>query len=328
VTRILIGVLLVCAAPAQLTRIGDIDFYGLRKTTAEQILAAARIAPGDPVPASRGDLEDRITALPDVVAAQVQAVCCQGERATLFIGIQERAEPAPTFRLPPLESAGNLPADLMTRYQAYEGALVRAVMNHKPSGPALRSYEQRFQAYAAAHRLLLRLVLRQCSDAEQRAAAATVIAYAADKKAVVDDLLFALQDPDEAVRTNAMRSLATLVPVARQQPALGIRIPAEGFIDLLNSVVLSDRVESTNALLVLTAKPNAAALDLIRAHALPSLAEMARWKTLAYAQPPFQLLGRVAGLPDVQVNQAWEKGDRESVIQKALDSAAGKQGLQ
>jgi hypothetical protein len=55
---------------------------------------------------------------------------------------------------------------------------------------------------------------------------------------------------------------------------------------------------------------------------------MARWKTLAYAQPPFQLLGRVAGLPDVQVNQAWEKGDRESVIQKALDSAAGKQGLQ
>jgi hypothetical protein len=51
---------------------------------------------------------------------------------------------------------------------------------------------------------------------------------------------------------------------------------------------------------------------------------MARWKTLRYAQPPFVLLGRVAGLTDAQVQQSWDKGDREPVIQQALASAANK----
>jgi hypothetical protein len=87
-------------------------------------------------------------------------------------------------------------------------------------------------------------------------------------------------------------------------------------------------VGSTQALLVLTENKNAAVLDLIRARALPSLAEMARWTAPSYALPPFRLLGRVAGLPDAEVNQAWDKGDREPVIQQALDSAAKKQGLQ
>jgi len=33
-------------------------------------------------------------------------------------------------------------------------------------------------------------------------------------------------------------------------------------------------------------------------------------------------------MPDADVTAAWEKGDREPVIQKALDSGARKQGLQ
>jgi hypothetical protein len=36
----------------------------------------------------------------------------------------------------------------------------------------------------------------------------------------------------------------------------------------------------------------------------------------------------VAGLKAAQVNESWEKGDRETVIQQALDSAAKKPGLQ
>jgi hypothetical protein len=87
-------------------------------------------------------------------------------------------------------------------------------------------------------------------------------------------------------------------------------------------------VESTKALLVLTEKQNAAALDAIRERALPSLAEMARWQTRSYALPPFQLIGRVAGLKDADVNGSWEHGDPEAVIKQALDSGAKKPGLQ
>lgn len=97
VTRILIVAFLVCAASAQLPRIGDINYYGLRKLTAEQVLAAAHLAPGDSVPAARVEVEDRIADLPDVLAAYVQTVCCEGNRVTLFIGIEERGKRPRSF---------------------------------------------------------------------------------------------------------------------------------------------------------------------------------------------------------------------------------------
>jgi hypothetical protein len=314
---------------AQLPRVGDINFYGLRKVTAEQILAAARLGPGDTVPASRVELEDRIIDLPDVMDAHVQSVCCEGDRTTLFIGIQERGETALTFRIQPSGTA-TLPDDLMTHYREYSGALLRAEMNGKGNAadPAMRRDQELFRTFAAAHALKLRAGLRTGSDPEQRAAAAAVTSYAADKKAAVDDLLFALADPDEGVRANALRALAGIAAMAGRQPAAGIRIAPSGLVDLLNSVVLSDRMESTKALLALTERQNAIALDLVRERALPALAEMARWQTRAYALPPFQLLGRVAGLKEIQVNDIWENGDREAVIQKALDSGSKKPGLQ
>ena len=87
-------------------------------------------------------------------------------------------------------------------------------------------------------------------------------------------------------------------------------------------------MESTKALLVLTERQNAATLDQIRERALASLAEMARWQTSAYALPPFELLGRVAGVPDAKVKESWAKGDREPVIQQAIDSAPKKPAQQ
>jgi hypothetical protein len=321
--------LLPCAFAAQLPRIGDINFYGLRNLTAEQILAAARLAPGDTVPASRIALEDRIIELPDVMDAHVQSVCCEGDRTTLFIGIHERGEADVAFRAQP-SGASSLPEDLMTRYRQYSGALLRAGINGKINGkadagdPAMGRDQEYFRTFAAAHMVKLRAELHSGEDAEQRAAAALVVGYSAGKRAAVDDLLFAVQDPDEGVRTNAIRGLATIAAFARQQPALGIRIPPSELVDLLNSVVLSDRMESTKALLVLTERQNAATLDQIRERALASLAEMARWQTSTYALPPFELLGRVAGLPDAKVKESWGKGDREPVIQQALDSAPKK----
>ena len=61
---------------------------------------------------------------------------------------------------------------------------------------------------------------------------------------------------------------------------------------------------------------------MLRERALPSLVEMARWKTLSHALPAFVLLGRIAGLPENQVQAAWTRGDRESVIAAATKKKA------
>lgn len=309
-TRMLAGVMLVCAAAAQVPRIGNIDFYGLHELTAQRILETVHLASGDPPPASKGDTEDRIAHIPGVASARIQVVCCQENRIALFIGIQERSQPVIAFHLQPVGEA-ELPPDLIAAYREFQGAMLRA-------SPAPHNMEDRFSAFAANQVELLRSVLRTSWDAEQRQAAATVIGYAPQGKTVIDDLLFALQDPDPDVRSHAAQSLSAIAALARKSPELGIHIPATPFVELLNSVELSDRMESTKTLLILTEGRNPATLSLVRQGALLSLAEMARWQTLSYAQPPFLLLGRLAGLTDTQVRQSWDKGDRDAVIQKAL----------
>ena len=45
---------------------------------------------------------------------------------------------------------------------------------------------------------------------------------------------------------------------------------------------------------------------------------MARWQTEAHAYPAFQLVGRVAGLGDAEIRDAWRRAGRETVIGQAL----------
>ena len=321
---------------AQMPQLGDINFYGLHKVSAEKILSTINVRPGGPLPPSKGDLEDEIAKIPGVVAVEVQAVCCEGSATDLFIGIEERSEAHASFRSPPGGSA-SLPQDLLDSYHDFLGAVMRAAVNGKAdedltaghalmADPLVRGFQSYFLAFAADHVPLLREVLRNGSVADERAAAATIIGYAPNKGDVVNDLQYALQDPDDAVRTNATRALAAIAVMAQKKPDPAIRISPTWFVEMLNSVVLSDRVESTKALLILTEGGNQAALDLIRERALPALVEMSQWKTLRYALPPFLLLGRVAGLTDDQVHQSWEKGDRRTVIERAQASAKKRAG--
>ena len=73
--------------------------------------------------------------------------------------------------------------------------------------PATRAIQERFVVYAKRDLPQLRRVLRSSSDASQRALAAQVLGHAADKKAVVEDLVQGMRDPPDEVRNNAMRAL-------------------------------------------------------------------------------------------------------------------------
>jgi hypothetical protein len=307
------GMCLQCSAQAP--AVGDINFYGLRSLTPEQILNALRLKPGDPLPGSKGDLEDRIAELPGVALASVEAVCCEGRIAALFIGVEEQGAPRPDLRTAPSGEA-TLPQDVVDLYMRFLAAVRRGGGHSATADRDARALEDRFGQYAAANLDLLRSVLRSGPDPDQRAAAAAVIGYAPRKADVVDDLQLAIQDPEPSVRANALRALDALAALASKQPAPGLRISPTGIIQLLHSAVLSDRVESLKLLLTLTDRPAPQVLDQIREQALDDVIEMARWKTPDYALPPFLLAGRLAGMTDPLTQQAWRKGDREAVLQR------------
>ena len=125
---------------------------------------------------------------------------------------------------------------------------------------AARMIQLQFVTLAAKHLDTLRKVLRTSSDADHRALAAEVIAYNANKAAVVGDLVYAMRDPSTDVRNNATRALALIALYGQQHPELKITVPYEPFIDLLNSLTWTDRNKASLALMELTEKrrPDAA----------------------------------------------------------------------
>ena len=328
---LLILAAVVCPAAAQTPKIGDINFYGLRKLAPDKILSAVELKSGDPLPPSKGDLEDRLELMPGVAAARVEAVCCEGANAILFIGIEERGSPHFDTRQAPAGTA-SLPEDVMAAYREYMGAVERAAQlgnaaedltageSHLADIPA-RLFEDRLSGLAVDRIDVLREVLRNGAEPDERAVAAAVIGYAPKKDEAIRDLQFAMQDAEPAVRANAVRAMMAIAVLAQKRPELGLRIEPTWMVEMLNSIVLGDRQQAALALVTLTEQRNAATLDLIRARALPSLVDMARWQTLRYALPAFLLVGRTADVPEPELREQWQQGDRETAIEKATAPA-------
>lgn len=318
---------LSCALRAQAPRIDTLDFYGLRKTTEAQVRAVIAVKEGDPLPASKGDAEERLDQIPGVVESHLEAVYDAG-KMILYVGLEERGAPHFELREAP-EGDMRLPEKIGAEYRGFVEASAAASRAHitaedltqghaRSADPSTRMIQDRFPLFATEHLAELRDVLRNSSDEEQRATAAYIIGYAPNKLDVINDLQYALKDADAGVRINATRSLVAIEVLAKLDPKLGIKISPTWFIEMLNSLSWSDRNRAVGALLILTEEPSAGVVsqisDQIRDRALPSLIDMARWKTLAHALPPYLLLGRVAGLPEDQVKDAWTRGDREWVI--------------
>jgi hypothetical protein len=109
----------------------------------------------------------------------------------------------------------------------------------------------------------------------------------------------------------------SLSVLAKLDPSSDIRISPTWFIEMLNSLSWSDRHRALWALQTLTDSRDPLVLDQLRTRALDALIDMARWKTLSHALPAFILLGRVAGMPEPEIQAAWTRGDRDTVIAAA-----------
>ncbi|HWR53214.1 MAG TPA: HEAT repeat domain-containing protein [Bryobacteraceae bacterium] len=324
--RFFFGLLAPTLLLAQIPRIGAVEFYGLRKVPEQRVRRAAGVSDGDRLPASKAAVEERIEQVPGVVFARLEAVCCTGDRAILYIGIEERGAPHFDFREPP-SGAAVLPADTVDLYRDYLRAFEAAARagnagedlssgHPLANDPAVRSLQDRLAVFAGKNTALVREVLRTSVEPEHRAIAAAIIGYSPKKAAVVPDLQYAMQDPDESVRANAMRALGALAELAARDPEAGFRVEPTWFVEMLHSIVWSDRHRAAQALVNLTAVRPEGTLSLLRDRGLDSLLEMARWRTPAHAEAAFILLGRIAGAPDAEIRTAWEKGERQTILSR------------
>jgi len=309
---------------AQGPRIGIIDFYGLRKVSEAKVRKALGVREGDPLPRSKGDAEERIDAVPGVVESHLEAVCCDAGKMILYVGIEEKGAIHFDLREPPEEDVV-LPEEITSTYRRFMENLEAAIRRGESgddvthghslvSNPEARAVQEQFIPLAKDHLAELRNVLRNSSEEEQRATAAYVIGYAPNKREILDELQYALKDPDSGVRNNAARNLVALAVLARLDPESGLKIEPTWFIEMLNSLSWTDRNKALWALQTLTDKRDPSVLEQLRDRALPALIEMARWKSLGHALPAYMLLGRIAGLPEQQLLDGWNRGDRDFVI--------------
>ncbi|MGQ0562681.1 MAG: hypothetical protein ACT443_12505, partial [Gemmatimonadota bacterium] len=289
--------------------------------------AAVGVQIGDSVIASEREMEQRLGQVPGVVAADVSVVCCEAGRSILYVGIQETNAPSLSFRAAPA-GVDRLPADITAAGSRYLHALMDGVRRGQAgeddsrghslaSYPPARAQQDVLIAFATAYPDSVRRVLRRSGTAEQRALAAQILAYTPAKSAIIADLADAVRDPDVNVRNHAMRALAVMAVYAQSQPESDLRVPFAPFIDMLNSVEWTDRNKASFALAALTTARDPELLRLLRERARPALIEMARWDAPGHALPAAVILGRMAGLPEREIFETFQK-NKEALLAAAL----------
>jgi hypothetical protein len=320
--RIALGILAASCALGQVAvlgipRIDAIEFYGLHRVTPQLARQALGINVGEPLPSSKGDAEERLMDIDRIIGARLEAVCCDGGKTILYVGLEERD--APRFEIRPAPgNAVMLPEAVLAGYRALDQARHAAQLAGKTDDAGTRAAEQRLPALADTHLEVLREVLREGGDEYQRMVAAAVLPYVTAKADIAEDLRDALTDNDAGVRGNTARALTNLALLERADPATKIRVSGTWFLDMLQSLSWTDRTQAARALETLTRDRDVFILSRLRGPALDSLIEMARWQTEQHAYPAFMLVGRVAGLTDLTIRDAWLRVGRETVISQAL----------
>lgn len=315
-------------------RLGGIEFFGYAGLNLDQVKAALPLHEGDELPQTQAAVNGASSQVRDAVQrttghapTDVQFTCCN-ERGTwmVFIGLQGRTfrpvpyNPAPTC-------AAQLPPQIVSLYHQF-GATLSAGLQHGQAGeddskgyalaayPPLRAKQLAMREYAVGHAQLLRRVLTTAADVEQRRVAAQLLGYAPQSTAQIAALVQASRDADDEVRNNAVRALGVL---ARSNAKVAARIPARDFINGLNSGVWSDRNKSAELLALLTQRRDPKLLAQLRARALDSLIEMARWHDNNHASPVRIMLGRIAGIEEARLVQLVQAGRVDEIID-ALNS--------
>lgn len=327
---ILIAVL-TATAPAfsqeQSFTIGAIDFYGHGSIDVDRLRAALPLRVGDKVSPERKEeiaaqVTQAIKQATGIEVADVAPACCDDRgRVVIYIGLHGEPARQTAYNAAPRGSA-RLSQTAIKIYRDADEALSNAV-SKGVSGeddsqgyalsvdPEARTRQLALHEYATRNSTSVRRVLASSRDVEQRQIAAEILGYAGRSREQIRALIRASHDVDSGVRNNAIRALVVL---ARSSSTASASIPGECFIDLLNSVIWTDRNKSVALLAVLTNGRNARLLACLREQALTSLVEMARWSYAGHANTARLMLGRVAGIDEKTLTAMVDRQEIEPII--------------
>lgn len=338
----LMTLLLALAAAGRLTavraqvelrqaRVGLVEFYGTTGLDVEKVRRALPVREGETFPtlvdlyAARPRMEETVRRVTGRPATEIAIISPGQDTYFIFVGLS--GNHVKSFPLnPEPKGAARLPEDALQVYRRVEAAFMSA-MRRGATGEdnsrgyslsrddeALRAGQLAMREYAARHEDVIRSVLRTSADKEQRQVAAELLGYANQSKRQLADLVWASHDPDDGVRNNATRALVVL---ARSNPKVAARIPAAGFIEMLSSGKWADRNKAGELLLALSQWRTPRLLRDLRARALESLVEMARWRSI-HAQASRIMLGRIAGIEDSRLYRLVPDNDQAEVIIEAV----------
>jgi hypothetical protein len=282
---------------------------------------------GDPLPPSKQALEEALVKLKGVTRANVETVCCDAGKAIFYIGVEESGQPHLDLREYPTVEDLSVPEGILEVHGRLIGALADAVRAGETAEDWRLGYSlivhlpaQRIQLglpeLVESHQSILRRILRESADPDDRTLAATLLGYGPKSQGLIDDLQYALRDPEQPVRAAALRSLAPLAVYANAHPETGLRVLPAWFVEMLNSVAWQDRMNAVNLLLELTVKRDEYVMRHIRERAIPALSEMAMWKHLPHALPAYTLLGRAGAMTEEEIQRSWSANERAETIKK------------
>lgn len=305
-----------------------IDFYGSAGLDLKSIRAAIPVREGEEFTASGEAVFDLVKRVSEAVKkvtgrkpTDVAPVCCDARGDWMvYVGLPGTSiksfsyNPAPEAKLSLSPEATKLYRETT---EAWSSAVTKGALEDDSRGyalssdPTLSAKQLAVRAYALRHERLLYRVLESSAEAEQRVAAAHFLGYARRSDAQLRALVRASRDPDDTARNNAVRALGVLI---ESDPDLARRVPAAGFIEMLSSGSWTDRNKAGRVLEQLSRTRGPKLLGQLRARAMDSLLEMARWRNAGHAESARLLLGRMAGIEEDRLQQLVKTEQVELII--------------
>jgi hypothetical protein len=316
---LLFGAVSLAAGP----HIGDIEFFGYSGLDLAKVRASLPVHEGDAFPErGRQSVRAAVTGAIGKEPTDVNAVCCDQGKILLYIGLPGGSNRAFAYNPVPT-GPDRLPPEIMKLHAQFDRALEKAVRKGGDAAteddsngyalfkdPAVQTVQLQYRTWAVDHEQEVFRVLESSSVPEDRRVAGELAGYTKQSPEQNRALLRAARDPDTVVRNNVTRALEVILTANAK---LAADIPADTFIEMLNSGLWTDRNKGCALLMRLTEERDAALLAKIRAQAFDSLVEMASWREAGHAWFARIVLGRVAGIPEEQLRVMASRGAEEIV---------------
>lgn len=306
--------------------IGEIEFFGYSHLDLDRIKAALPLHERDVIaipdfPATQEKIRQSVKREIGREATDVTFMCCDHQgMLMIFVGLP--GESSRSFQYNPKPNGSvRLPRSILELYDRAQDLNLEAVQKQpaedRSKGYGLSAYvplretQLAIRQFAIDNDLLIQRVLQSSAEPNQRRAAAYALGYARQSRAQISALVRAGRDADDTVRNNSVRALGVLASSSERVSAW---IPAEDFARMLNSGVWTDRNKAGLLLDVLSRRRDRRLLRVLRSQALESLVEMARWRDAGHASYARMILGRIAGIEEVRLQQLADSGKVEEII--------------